>query len=247
MPMRKTRGQRLPDTVAAQIAAAVRSGEFEAGKKLPPERELAERFGVSRNVVREAVNELRSRGLLATRQGSGSVVIDKAHKPVNDLFMHVMAGRLDGEAKLLELRCALEIDAARYAAGRATRRQRDVLAGLLDAYDAAGDDLDACVRLDLAFHRALVQASHNELFGVVLASIDELLAKARRASLRRSGVKPASASHRRILKAVLSGQPAAAGRAMERHLAQTRAYLTQSLSGNVSGRAARATRKRRNA
>lgn len=221
MPIRRIRRRRLPDTVAEQIVTAIRGGEFKAGDRLPPERELAERFGVSRNVVREAVNELRSRGLLVTRQGAGSVVSGRTHKPVSDLLGSVTDGRVENEWKLLELRSALEGDVARLAAEKATSEDIAALEQILDAYDSAGADLGTCVNLDIAFHKRLAEAAHNELFGMVLASLDELLVRTRRAALERSGSAVAALSHRDIFEAVKARQAGRAAEAMKRHLALT--------------------------
>jgi DNA-binding FadR family transcriptional regulator len=228
VPIRKIQKRRLPDVVAEQIASAVMNGEFAAGARLPPERELAERFGVSRNVVREAVNELRSRGLLETRHGSGSVVSGRLHKPVSDVLGSMVGATQDGEYKLLELRCALEINVARLAAERAGKDDMDALGRILDAYDAAGDDLDACADLDIEFHRALVRAARNELFEVVLASLEELVLRTRKASLKRSGAAVASASHRKIFKAVKRRDAQMAANAMGEHLEMTREQLWKS-------------------
>jgi len=227
MPIRKIRKKRLPDVVAEQMTAAIVASEFSPGQRLPPERELAERFGVSRNVVREAVNELRSRGLLETRQGSGSVVTDNVHKPVSDLLGTVLSGQANGEAKLLELRAALEIDVARLAAERATDEEIAELQRILDAYTAAGHNVDVCAALDIEFHRALVQASHNDLFGLVLASVDELLVKSRTAALKRSGVRQAADSHQRIFEAVKQRKTTEAMTAMDEHLTITREHLVK--------------------
>lgn len=221
MPIKKVQKRRLPDVVVEQLAAAVVNGEFVAGERLPSERELAARFGVSRNVVREAVNNLRSRGLLVTQHGSGSRVSDKVHKPVSDLMGSVLSGQADGERMLLELRGALEVDVARLAAERASANEVAGLECVLNTYDRTGEDLDSCAELDVAFHRTLAQASHNDLFGVVLASLDDLLVKTRRKALARSGVATASLSHRRILEAVKSRQGAAAAAAMRMHLSET--------------------------
>ena len=227
MAIRKIKKRRLPDVVAEQMTAAIVNGEFTPGERLPPERDLADKFGVSRNVVREAVNELRSRGLLETRQGSGSVVTDNVHKPVSDLLGTMLNGQANGEVKLLELRTALEVDVARLAAERATDDELAEIERILDAYEQAGQNLDACAELDIEFHRALVRAAHNDPFKLVLASVDELLVKARKASLKRSGVNVAAESHVKIFDAVKRHEATAAAQAMEEHLVITREHLVK--------------------
>ncbi len=216
--LRKIRRPKLTDTVADRLAAAIRGGEFATGDGLPTEQELGERFGVSRNVVREAINALRSRGLVETRQGSGSVVAGDVSKPVRHAMRDLLGGRDDAEGKLLELRRVLEVHIAELAAQRATPAQIAEMSALLDAFTAADGDVARCAELDIAFHRALARAAQNELFSIVVDPLNELLVPTRRRALERSGLDVAARTHRTILEAVQVHDPAAAAGAMANHL-----------------------------
>ncbi|NQU40734.1 MAG: FadR family transcriptional regulator [Lentisphaerae bacterium] len=212
---------KLTDTVAERLTAAIRDGEFKPGDKLPTEQELGERFGVSRNVVREATNELRSRGLVKTRQGSGSVVTGEFHKPVRNVIADLLSGRVGAEGKLLELRRVLEVHIAELAAQRATPAQIGEMETILADFDAAGGNLRRCAELDVAFHQALARAAHNELFGVVVDPLNELLVPTRRRALERSGIETASTTHRGILAAIKARNPALAAQRMADHIDRT--------------------------
>ncbi len=216
--IRRIKRPKLTETVADRLAVAIRKGDFAPGEMLPTERELGERFGVSRNVVREAVNELRTRGLVSTRQGSGSVVSDDIHKPVRRVMEDLLTGRDGAEGKLIELRRTLEVHIAELAAERATEADIRGMEALLSEFDAAGGDLGRCAGLDVAFHRALCRAAHNELFGVVVEPLNELLTATRRRALQRSGMEEAARSHRALLEAIRSRDAAGATRCMTEHM-----------------------------
>jgi GntR family transcriptional repressor for pyruvate dehydrogenase complex len=216
--LRRIKKPKLTETVVDRLAAAIRDGEFAPGEKLPTERELGERFGVSRNVVREAVNELRTRGLITTRQGSGSVVSDDIHKPVRQVMEDLLTGRDGAEGKLIELRRILEVHIAALAAERATRADIEGMERILKDFDAAGADLARCAELDVAFHQALCRAAHNELFGVVVEPLNELLTATRRRALQRSGMETAARSHGALLVAIRSHDSALAAHCMTEHM-----------------------------
>lgn len=101
-PIRNLKRPKLTDTVAERLTVAIRGGEFSPGDGLPTEQELGKRFGVSRNVVREAINELRARGMVETRQGFGSVVTGEFHKPIRHVMRDLVGDQDGAEGKLLE-------------------------------------------------------------------------------------------------------------------------------------------------
>lgn len=94
---------------------------------------------------------------------------------------------------------------------------------LLDAFTAANGNVVRCAELDVAFHRALARAAHNELFGIVVDPLNELLVPTRRLALERSGLTQADNTHRAILKAVKDRDPAGAASAMADHIDQAMA------------------------
>ena len=229
--IRKITRPKLTKLVADRLGATIRAGNLAPGDKLPTERELGERFGVSRNVVREAVNELRARGLLVTRHGSGSVVSGEVHKPVRNAMKDLLAGHAGAEGKLLEFRRILEVHIAELAAQRATVSEIKDMDKILTDFDAAKPDLKRCAELDIAFHQALCRAARNELFGVVVEPLNELLTVTRRRALDRSGAEVAAQSHRDLLEAVRQRDPKRAAACMGEHIDMTMKSLTNIKKG----------------
>lgn len=146
----------LVDAVVEQLRAQLADGEWAVGDRVPTEHELAGQLGVGRNTVREAVRVLVHAGLLESRQGNGTFVRSTAD-PAAVLRTVRAAGALD----VLELRIALETEAARLAADRRDTHDLLRLRAALTTLREEGDrDADA----DLAFHRAVVEATHNAAF-----------------------------------------------------------------------------------
>ena len=171
---------RLSDQLAAVIAARVNDGALAPGERLPTEQQLAATHGVSRTVVREAVHQLKSQGLLRSRQGSGVFVTEgAAHQPLN--FDAAVLDSLDAVVQVVEVRRALEGEIAALAAERATqgagRRACAARCKAIDAAAAAGDD---GVAEDLAFHRAIGEATGNPQFSRLLGFLEQYLREAMR-------------------------------------------------------------------
>src|SRR5215204_1838461 len=131
--------------------------------RLPTEQRLAETHGVSRTVVREAVHQLQSRGLLRSRQGSGVYVTTPPAAPLK-LDLNLIAS-IDDVMQLRDVRRALEAETAALAAERATRLQVAALRRALKAIDRSAAEARDGVEEDLAFHRLLAQAAGNPHFG----------------------------------------------------------------------------------
>ena len=164
------RAPRLAELVQAQLARLVERGEFPRGCKLPTEGELSARFGVSRPVLREALQALKDAGILRSQRGSGTVVVEGA-APGAALFPPVrsMADLL----RLYEFRITLEGTVAGLAAERQTP---DTLAGIATALRLAeemarGAAPPLMLDLNFAFHRAVARATLNPFY---LASVEAL-------------------------------------------------------------------------
>jgi GntR family transcriptional regulator, transcriptional repressor for pyruvate dehydrogenase complex len=165
------RAPNLPSQVARMISDEILAGRFRGGDRLPTERELAETFGVSRNVVREAIARLTFEGAVQPRQGSGVFVLgNQAISPL----------RLDAEilrdrsvfANLFELRSILEGEAAGLAAARRGRKHLAAIgAALQRLYDSQGTP--HAVDADLEFHRAIARASDNVYVAIFVNFISE--------------------------------------------------------------------------
>jgi GntR family transcriptional repressor for pyruvate dehydrogenase complex len=215
------RGATLSEKVAATITQAIMDGKLSPGERLLSERDLGEQFGVSRTVIREAVRSLVASGLVEARSGRGLQVAAVGPDAVSramTMFLHRNAG-IDYR-RVHEVRSALEIDMAGYAAERATLEDVRHLRELTAELSAAGDDdVERVAELDVAFHRGVAQATQNELFPVLLDAIGDVLLEIRRrafasAELHRYAVE----AHELILDRVAAGDAAGARDAMRRHL-----------------------------
>lgn len=235
---------RLPDQLAGLLAAQVAQGRLAPGDRLPTEQQLALEHGVSRTVVREAVHQLRSQGLLVSRQGSGVYVADgAAHRPL--AFDPRVLDSLDAVAQVVEVRRALEGEIAALAAARATQQQVAGLRRALAAIDAAAAAGHDGVDEDLAFHRAVAQATGNPQFEHLLGFLEQYLREAMRVTrgneARRADFADAvRREHHALVQAIAAGDAAAARRAAVRHMANAADRL---VAGGVIAPAAPARRK----
>jgi GntR family transcriptional repressor for pyruvate dehydrogenase complex len=213
---------RLADKVADAIVDSIRSQNLRPGAMLPPERELSQQFGVSRTVIREAIRSLSGKGLVRAVSGSGVRVVAVDASTVRESMRNfVHGGELD-YSKVDEVRSVIEVTVAALAAQRATPAEIARIEESVTTMTASVDDLESCVEADLAFHRALAAASHNELFLVLHDSIGEALLEVRRRKLARGVQQRAECAraHRAILAAVTARDPGAAQAAMRSHLSE---------------------------
>ncbi|MBN1935844.1 MAG: FadR family transcriptional regulator [Anaerolineae bacterium] len=162
--------------VADRIQELIVSESLHPGDKLPGERELAERMGVSRTVVREAIRVLSVRGLVKTKSGCGTYVRELNASDVSAPM--ALFFRLRQSKTLLcdvyEVRRVIEVEAAGLAAERATGDDLDAMQETIDALSGAPQNLEQFVQLDLDFHLALAAAAHNDLLAMLLYPITNL-------------------------------------------------------------------------
>ncbi|MEO3999678.1 FadR/GntR family transcriptional regulator [Mesorhizobium sp. CAU 1732] len=216
------RAPRLSEVVARRLGAAIRTGDFAPGQKLPTEKELAERYDVSRMVVREAMSRLRSEGLIDSRQGLGAFV---AAEPGKALFRLDEAAEAHGNLRhVFQLRIAVEGTAARLAAINSDacnhEEMRSALLLLKEAIasgrDGTGDDSN--------FHLAIARASGNpyilRFLAFLGANLREAIAQARSNTAARlpERVMLVEAEHEAVLAAIVEGDAPGAEQAMRQHL-----------------------------
>lgn len=218
------RATKRSDAVYDVLEQLIASGQLPPGSRLPPERDLAARLGVSRNSVREAVHELELKRLVERKSGRGTVVLEPGSKAHRE-----MLGGLDaGAGELLEImdfRLAVEPPIAALAADRRTRGSLTRLARLLD--EMADDaNRDRMAELDHTFHAAVARAAHNRLLVKLHELSSEWLRQSRREALQSRRRRAASlAGHRRIFDAIRAGDRVAAQAAMVEHIQQVRTII----------------------
>ena len=222
-PSQRLEAARLSDRLAALIEAQIDGGALVAGDRLPTEQQLATAHGVSRTVVREAVHQLKSQGLVRSRQGSGVFVTEPpAHRAL--AFDPKVLESMDAVVQMVELRRVIEGEMAALAAQRATRAQQAALGRALAAIDAATERGELGVDEDLAFHRTIGEATGNPQFVRLLAILEAYLRDAMTVtkgheSKRADFMAQVRREHRAIVTAVVAGNPKAArAAAIEHHL-----------------------------
>ena len=216
--------ERLYERIVAQIERRILAGDLNVGDQLPPERELAENFGVSRTAVREAVKALREKGLVEAHPGRGTFITNGTSRAVrHSLGLMMQIGGAEGARSLVEVREIFEPEIAALAAARATQEQIAVLRQTVEEMDGALEDGDRFIEADLDFHLALAEASQNALIPSLIDSIVDLLREHRMRIFRvKGGPERGQFHHKHILDAVVHHDPAAARAAMHAHLRQVR-------------------------
>jgi len=218
------RGPSLSDMLTEQLTEAIVSKRLRPGERLPSERDLGEKFKVSRTVVREAVRSLAAQGLVRVTSGRGVEVREINSVNVAASMRLLVRGhdRLD-YGKVNEVRTAVEVQTAGLAALRARPEDVQRLQQLCDEHQRSLEegDLANASELDFQFHRELTRATDNELLLAMLDSISDVLREVRNQSMNLPHVgEEGLRAHRRILKWVSAGKPAAARQAMAEHLAE---------------------------
>jgi DNA-binding FadR family transcriptional regulator len=232
--LRKQRGnmavgkRKLSDRVYEYILGQVLSGAFGVNSRLPAEQDLALRLDVSRPVVREALQRLREDGLIMSRQGSGSVVVQRPDRSISGF---APIGSIADIQRCFVFRQAVEGEAAALAArhhdGRAIERLRKALAAL----EQASAEHRVGAEEDFAFHLCVAEASGNHFFTSTLAAIREQIAGGinvnRNLSLIQSRARRATVQreHEAIFETIRAADAEGARRAMRDHIEKARLRL----------------------
>ncbi len=218
------RTSRLYEQIVQQIEESVLKGTLKPGDQLPAERELAQRLGVSRTAVREAVKTLREKGLVEAYSGRGTFITDGTTQAARQSFdLMVKVGQQEGSPHLAELRLILEPGIAALAAARVQEPEIVAMREAVTVMDRAQRDPEAYIEADLDFHLALAEAAANPL---ILSLIDSIVGLLREQRIRifnvEGGPQRGQIHHKRILEAVERHDPEMARSAMRSHLEQVR-------------------------
>jgi GntR family transcriptional repressor for pyruvate dehydrogenase complex len=206
---------RLYEQVAEQITTWIAENGLTPGDRLPAERELAARLGVSRATLSQALVALEVIGVVAVRHGDGTVVTQSRTRRI----VEAIREHADRLPEIIETRDALE---TKIAALAAARRSEEDLRRIDEALDAMETDIDAGgrgVEGDERFHGAVTTAAHSLLLARLMDEISDLIKETRIESLSQPERPRASlAGHRAIAQAIRNGDPAAASEAMHAHV-----------------------------
>jgi len=212
----------LSDTVAQQLLAQIDKGTFARGGRLPTEAVLAQEFGVSRTVIREAISRLKNEGVVEPRQGSGVYV--SAHGAIRPLRIDY-AEAMEGSSVLhiLAVRRAIEAEVAAEAAMRRTDADMMAIDAALRKIDEAVAEGRDGVAEDVAFHRAIASVTGNPYFLKTLTFLNQYLEAGtvvtrRNEALREDFSRQVRDEHAAIAAAIRAGDPMAARNAAQTHM-----------------------------
>lgn len=216
--------QTLPLQVARAIIGSILLGHFKPGEPLPSAGDLAGEFQVSRPVVREALKIVATVGMVTSRQGRYSRVAE--HAEWNDLAPELLSARLevgaidDLIADSLELRRVIETEAAALAAQRASEEDLAFMRREFDVLSELRSDTQEYTPHDVAFHDAILHATHNRLFLQLIDQMHEVLVLTRTVSVTSSPghLSVSQLGHDAIFEAIVARNPDRARQAMAEHL-----------------------------
>jgi GntR family transcriptional repressor for pyruvate dehydrogenase complex len=213
------------EEVARELVGRIRSGEWQPDARLPSEQSMADQFGVSRTVIREAIARLKNEGLVVTRQGSGAFVRDWQTSSLH--LGPEISKSLKSVLFIAELRKAIEAEAAALAAERRTHKDlaaiEKAFARVSETARVRGDS----TRADMGFHRAIADASHNPYYTATLDYLSQFLVQALRVSrgndaLRDDFARQVESEHLDIVDAIRRKDSSAARLAAQIHMDQAR-------------------------
>jgi GntR family transcriptional repressor for pyruvate dehydrogenase complex len=229
------RSPRLSAQVIGHLLADVLAN-WPAGSLLPRETDLAERFGISRGVVREVLRGLEERGVVTVRHGHGAIVNGQVRWDILDpTVLNALLNGPERSSVLLEvLQCRklLEMHAAELAAARANPEEIEAIAAALDDMRAAADvtteDGDPFLDADLRFHEALARAAGNRALFRIAGPLQRAFLTAHRPLVHPEARRERSVpEHTAVLEAIRGGDGGAAAAAMERLLATVEGYAAE--------------------
>lgn len=208
---------KVADSVAEQLERLISQGDYQPGDKLPPERVLAEEFGVGRSSMREAIRVVEANGMLRTDHGVGVFVVSSSRRSSDASQLLVVDEYTVPE--LFEVRISLEGDAAGLAAQRITAEEaaelRDIIARMAEP-ELADEDF---VALDAGLHRAITRMTKNRLLVKLHSSIEPLFVAYSRKVINLAGRREAAhAGHCAIVEAVTGRRVRDARTAAVRHI-----------------------------
>jgi DNA-binding FadR family transcriptional regulator len=235
MQTRSFRNGRLSELVLHQVQRLVGEEYPTPGSRLPNEAELAERFHVSRTVVREAMKILEDRGFVEVRSGRGTLTVAAKSCRVKEsllrLFQDQPIPTIEETESLLELRQVLEETAARLAAVRATAEDLEEIESALGAMkEGEACELDDAVAADLRFHRGVVRAAHNHYLEMVLDPLTDVFLQQIKLT---DGFSTRCELHRNIFVKICSRNPVGARQAVRRLMKVTLADCRTTLKNFV--------------
>lgn len=219
------------ELVAQRLVALLSDGSLKPGDKLPPERELAQQLNVSRTTVREALKLMTLSGLLEAKRGDGTYVRQEFTSFLSQQIEWPVLLSVHELDMIVEVREGLEVKAARLAAERATPEEIEKIGIFRHLLEIKGRDIERETDLDMDFHHAIADASHNELLCRLMLSLQNILRQYIALSNQMTDrLETTIAEHQAIFEGIIAKDPDAAERAMIEHLAMGKTWILNAIS-----------------
>jgi GntR family transcriptional repressor for pyruvate dehydrogenase complex/GntR family L-lactate dehydrogenase operon transcriptional regulator len=217
---------KLSDQIAEQLEGMIADGTLKPGERLPAERQLSERLGISRPSLREAIQKLASKGLVTTRQGGGNYVAETISTSFSDPLLALLKDQPDAEFDTLEVRKELEGVAAYKAALRATEDDRERIRSryqaMAEVHRSSASSSDK-LQVDADFHMAIIESAHNVVLLHFMHAVQDVLENTINRYLDQFYASPKFVEllchqHQAMVSAILDRDPEAARDATKHHL-----------------------------
>lgn len=219
--------KQLSSKIVKELEREILAGRLPSGERLPSEEKLCIQFEASRTVIREAIQQLRGRGLLRTEKGSGTYIADPCLESLGSAVETYSA--LAEEADFLELidfRILIESECAKLAAERAGERIINELRRIIERMEKAKGSKTRFSESDITFHLTIAKASGNDIYSILLAALEKRCIDYAQTNRGHddwyAGVID---QHREILSAIESAHPQQASDAMRKHLLSSRRHF----------------------
>lgn len=222
----QVQSSRLYEKIVAQIQQRIIDGELKPGDRLPPVPTLVEEFGVSRTVIREAIQLLQSKGLVTVKHGSGMFVSEPTSDTISEVLSTIFRFKGASAHDLHEVREILELQIAALAAERASEEDKAELLDCLEWMEKVRESPREYIEVDLLFHGILARATGNEVFLLLLEPLIDLLRQSRvKGTQIPGGVERSLIGHKALYECIRKGDCEGARMAMREHLGDVRERL----------------------
>lgn len=231
--------ERRSAQIAGELEQEILAGKLPPGERLPSEEKLCERFSVSRTVIREAIQQLRGRGLLRTLKGSGTYIADPSLESLGNAVESYSALAEESDfLELIDFRLLIETECARLAARHAGEQIIRELRRILETMEKVRGTRAKFSKADIAFHLAIARGSGNGIYAILLGALEKRCIEYAQANRGDGGdwYTPVIETHRSILEAIEAGLPDQAAEAMRRHLLSSRRHFIDLEQGGAAGR-----------
>lgn len=227
------------EEVVTRLHEMIQRGELQHGDRLPPERDLAKLLGVSRPTLRAGIRSLSAVGVLQSRQGAGTFVVEADESPTLDSSPLRMLAALHNFSsdEMFETRLALEMSIAGLAAERATSEQMTQMAEEVAGMYASLSEPEQYLVHDMRFHQIIAAASNNRILTALMNMIAQILFEARRKTVKGArDLKESAQQHQQIYRAIREHNTNGARQAMHDHLIETQRSQRLEIAQNYGER-----------